>query len=327
MNGLNRHTAWWTLLVPALLALPGATVTGQLLDPSRQGEVGLDPKLGEFIDLNLQFYNEANQPVRLGDLIQRPTVLTLVYYRCPGICTPLLNELASTVDKLDLVPGQDYQLLTISFDPRERDIPNIARNKRTNLLGTLKRKVEEDAWHFLTGDADAIQALTRSVGFKYVPALEDFTHVGTVIFLTKEGKIVSYLDGGAKVQPMAAGDGLPQPQLLPMEMKLAILDATAGRPRTLMKKIQTLCWSYDPVNKGYVLAVDRVILGITVLFVAVFGGLLLFSKSRRNQGTPNAKLCVGDPEPATAQEGAPNARFRVGDPGASPEQSPKGRQE
>jgi hypothetical protein len=84
-------------------------------------------------------------------------------------------------------------------------------------------------------------------------------------------------------------------------MKLAILDATVGRPRTLMKKIQALCWSYDPVNKGYVLAVDRVILGITVLFVAVFGGLLLFSKGRRNQ-------------PATAQE-------------ASPEQSPKGRQE
>jgi protein SCO1/2 len=314
MNGLNRHTTWWTLLASALLAVPGATVTGQLLAPNQQGEVGLDLKLGESIDLNLPFYNEANQPVRLGDLIQHPTALTLVYYRCPGICTPLLNELASTVDKLDLVPGQDYQLLTISFDPRERDIPNLARNKRTNLLGTLKRKVEEDAWHFLTGDADSIQALTRSVGFKYVPVLEDFTHVGTVIFLTKEGKIVSYLDGGAKVQAMAAGDAPPQPQLLPMEMKLAILDATAGRPRILMKKIQALCWSYDPVHKGYVLAVDRVILGITVLFVAVFGGLLLFSKRRRNQ-------------PATAQEGAPNAKFRVGDPETSPEQRPKGRQE
>jgi protein SCO1/2 len=314
MNGMNRYLPWWTLLVSALWAIPGATVTGQLLNPNQQGEVGLDLKLGESIDLNLQFYDEANQPVRLGDLIQRPTVLTLVYYRCPGICTPLLNELASTVDKLDLVPGQDYQLLTISFDPRERDIPNLARNKRSNLLGTLKRKVAQDAWRFLTGDADAIQALTRSVGFKYVPVLEDFTHVGTVIFLTQEGKIVSYLDGGAKVQAMAAGDEPPKPQLLPMEMKLAILDATAGRPRTLMKKIQTLCWSYDPVNKGYVLAVDRVILGITVLFVAVFGGFLVFAKGRRTR-------------PAPAQEGDPNAEWGVGEPQASPKQSPKGRQE
>jgi len=243
--------------------------------------VGIEPQLGQTIPLDLIFYDEDGEPVALSDVIQRPTALTLVYYRCPGICTPLLNALASTVDavadKWEMTPGADYQLLTISFDPRERETPDLGRNKKAALLRSLENKVEDSDWRFLTGEQKNITALTQAVGFNYIPSNQDFTHAGTVIFLTQEGKIVSYLDGGPKLSPMKEA----RPRILPMEMKLAIIDATAGTPRTLMKKVQALCFSYDPSGKGYVLQVNRLILAVTVGFVLVFGSFLIMFKSKK----------------------------------------------
>ncbi len=264
-----KHARWQAVAIAALLCTVGNA-------PAEQTSVGVDPKLGEFVDLDLTFYDETGKAAALGEIIDGPTALTLVYFRCPGICTPLLNAMAETMDEVaqdyDLVAGQDYRHLTISFDPRERDVPDMAQNKQRALLASLEHKIEPAGWRFMTGEPENITALTDQVGFRYVQTNQDFSHKGVVIFLSKQGKIVSYLDGGPKVSSI--GQQEPKPTLLPMELKLALNDAAAGTPRSLMTKLQGLCYRYDPNTKKYGLMINRIILGVGVVTLLVFGGFL-----------------------------------------------------
>jgi len=231
-------------------------------------EVGIDEKLGETIPLDLSFFDEAGKAVTLRSLLSRPTVLTLVYFRCPGICSPLMHEVADTVEELDLVAGIDYDLVTVSFDDRETS--ELASTAKRNLLGGMKKKIPPESWRFLTGSPESIAALTEGVGFRYKRDRDDFVHAATVIFLSKDGKIVRYL-GGLK--------------LLPADMKMAILDAAEGTPRTLMQRIQRLCYAYDPAGKTYVFKVNRIILAVTLAGAAIFVLYLLLA--RRKSAAPS----------------------------------------
>ena len=244
--------------------------------------VGVDQKLGEMVNLDLTFNDEQGNAVALRDLIDGPTALTLVYYRCPGICTPLLNEMASVMDdvadKYEMFAGKDYRLLTISFDPTENGNVKMVQNKKQAMLKLLNHDISPDGWRFMTGDAANINALTDAVGFRYIPANQDFTHKGVVIFLSKKGKIVSYLDGGPRMSSVS--QETPKPNILAMEMKLALNDAAEGTPRGLMQKLQGLCFRYDPNRKTYGLMVNRIILGLGVLTLLAFGGFLMFKGKR-----------------------------------------------
>ena len=228
--------------------------------------VGVEEKLGETIPLDLRFTNEAGQEVTLDEMIDKPTILTLVYLRCPSICSPLMNEVAAVVDdeSFDLVAGEDFQLLTVSFDIT--DNPDLTSTAKKNLLARMEnREVSADSWQFLTGSAESISALTDAVGFRYRRENDDFVHAASVIFLSPEGKIVRYLPGLS---------------ILPADMKMAVFDAAEGTPRTMMHKLQRLCYSYDPEGRGYALQVNRIILGITLPGVLLFLGYLLLKKKK-----------------------------------------------
>ncbi len=226
--------------------------------------VGIEEKLGTVLPPGLMFHDETGEVVELTQLIKRPTILTLVYLRCPGICSPLMNELAKTVDEVtELTPGEDYDIITVSFDARED--AEIAATGKKNLLGRMKTKVPPEAWRFLTGDERNIARLTTTVGFHFQKDKEDFKHAGTVMFLSKDAKIVRYLTGLS---------------VLPMDWKLAINDAREGTPRTLMQRIQKICYAYDPEAKAYTLQVNRIVLWVTLAGVLVFAGFL-FVKRRR----------------------------------------------
>lgn len=281
MNSYRRQLIG--LLLAVVTAFGVGNVTAQ---QESQVSVGVDPKLGEFIDLDLAFFDEEGKEVALRDMIDGPTALTLVYFRCPGICTPLLNAMATTMDKVaqeyDMLAGQDYRHLTISFDPREREVPDIAKNKQQAMLGSLKHRIEPAGWRFMTGESENIATITQQVGFRYLEAKQDFSHKGVVIFLSKEGKIVSYLDGGPKMSSVAQQK--PQPNILPMELKLALNDAAEGTPRSLIEKLQGLCYSYDPAAKTYGLMINRIILGVGVVTLLAFGGFLFFlGKPRKSR--------------------------------------------
>jgi protein SCO1/2 len=227
--------------------------------------IGIEEHLGERIPLEeLTFTDEEGAPLTLGTLFDRPVVLTLVYYRCPSICTPLLQEVAHVADLTDLEPGEDYRIVTISFDPN--DSAELAKIKKANMLATLEHKqVPEDGWRFLTGEEDQIRRITEAVGFHYTRDANeiDFVHAATVIFLSPEGKIVRYLNGT---------------RFNPADLKMAVVDASEGRARSFMQRIQRLCYSYDPEGRAYVLKINRIILGVTLIFAGAFGAFL-FSKN------------------------------------------------
>jgi len=252
-------------MLPLCCVMLALASVGAAQESSR---VGVEEHLGDVIPIEtFSFTDEQGKTVALKDLFDKPIVLTLVYFRCPGICTPLLQELVKNVDNCDLTPGEDYRLITVSFDPTET--AEMAERKKTNMLGAMKRKdVQPDAWRFLTGEEKDIRRLTDAVGFYYMKDENDadYIHAASVMFLSPNGKIVRYLNGT---------------EFNPADLKMAVIDASEGRARSFMQKVQTLCYTYDPESRGYVLQLNRIILGITIAFVAVFGGFLLLTNSRR----------------------------------------------
>jgi len=232
---------------------------------------GIEEKLGAFVPLDVAFADEEGAETTLRKLVVRPTVLLIVYLRCPNICNPTMHEMAKTLDKLDLRPGSDFDLVTISMD--ETDTPELAKVAKKNLLDSLQKKIPPEGWRFLTGKPENIRKVTDAAGFYFERDKADFIHASTLIFISKEGKIVRYLPGL---------------KILPADMKMAILDAAEGVPRPFIEKIQRLCFTYDPKGQTYVLRVNRIILAVTFLFVGSFAAFLLI----RRRGAKAKKASV-----------------------------------
>jgi protein SCO1 len=238
----------------------------QDLELKVEPQVGIDQKLGEFVPLkDLRFFDEEGAEVAFDQFFDLPVVLTLVYFRCPGICTPVLNEVASAISKTKgMEPGIDYRLLTVSFEPKET--PEMAKMKRENMIASVENKeVPLNAWRFFTGTQENITKLTNAMGFHYMldENEADYIHMGTVMFISPDGKIVRYLEGLS---------------INPADFKMAVLDAQKGLPRDIMQAVRKLCSTYDPASRSYVLQINRIILGITFLFVLIVGGTLMLSK-------------------------------------------------
>ena len=232
-------------------------------DSVKQSEVGIDEKLGETIPLDLTFIDEYGKPVALKNLFTKPTILTLVYYRCPGICSPLLNGVSYMVDRLDLEPGKDYNIITISFSPREDYI--MASEKKKNYTDNMKKKIPEGSWHFLTGDSASIAKITDAVGFRYQPQGQDYMHGAVITVLSQEGKIARYLYGV---------------DFLPLDVKLALTEASEGRTGPTINKLLKMCYSYDPAGRKYVLDVTRVAGGGMLLIIIGFVLILTLKKKK-----------------------------------------------
>ena len=256
-----RHLAI-ALLLPVLAAtIVVGTGPAWAREYANDPKPGIEENVGGVLPTDLTFKDENGLTVNLRELIQRPTLLTLVYFRCPSICSPLMHELAAVTDKMEMTAGEDYDLITVSFDDREG--PELARQAKKNLLSRKKREIDPAHWRFLTGDAANITVLADVIGFRFRKVKEDFDHAATVAFVDKDGKIVRYL-GGLK--------------LLPADVELAIVDTMEGRSRSLMQRIQKLCFSYDPEGKTYVFQVNRIILFVTLFAVALFVAYLLIRR-------------------------------------------------
>ncbi len=219
--------------------------------------VGIIEKLGHYVPLDVELYDESGNLVQLKSLINKPTLIAFVYFRCTGICTPLLNEVTKVVDKMDLELGKDYQILTISFDFTEQ--PETASDKRDNYLGEIRKSVNPDGWRFLTGDSTNICRLTDSMGFYYQRSGKDWIHPTGLIAVSPEGKITRYLYGIYQ---------------LPLDVKLAVMEASQGHTAPTISKILNMCYTYDPDGKHYVFNIVQisgvVVVGLVALFVVVF---------------------------------------------------------
>lgn len=235
-------------------------------EDGKNSPVGIDEKLGQKVPGDITLFDETGKPVKFGDLTDgKPVILTLVYYRCPGICSPLLTDLTHVVDKLDLVIGKDYKIITVSFNTAEDY--TMASEKKKNYFGLLKiKKPGENDWRFLTGDSVNIAKITDAVGFRYIKQGNDFVHAGALTMLSPDLKITRYLYGA---------------EFLPFDVKMGLLEASEGKIGSPISKITKLCFSYDAEGKKYVLNITRVI-GSGILFVLlVFGVILVAAKKRK----------------------------------------------
>jgi protein SCO1/2 len=218
-------------------------------------EIGVIEKLDQYIPMDAEIINEQGDTVVIGDLIDKPTILNFVYFRCPGICSPLMDGLADAMDGNDMVLGEDYQALTISFDPREATF--LAVRKKNNYLNLMKKKEQaEKGWQFFTADSANISRLTDAAGFRYKPTGNDFIHSATLIILDPNGKITRYMNGI---------------YFLPFEMKMTLLDAADSKSGPTINRVLQYCYSYDPEGQKYVMNITKVA-GTLIIFL----GLVLF---------------------------------------------------
>ena len=228
-------------------------------------DIGFDEKLGEKIPLNLSFIDEYGKPVTLKELFTKPVIFTLVYYRCPGICSPLLSGVASAIDRLDMEAGKDYNIVTISFDPSDSYL--TAGEKKNNYQETMNKKIPADAWRFLTGDSASIAQITDAVGFRYMKQGQDFMHAAAIMAISKDGKIARYLYGT---------------EFNPIDMKMAVIEAAEGRTGPTVATLMKLCYSYDPEGKKYVMNITRIAGTGIVLVLGIFITVLIIKKKRNS---------------------------------------------
>jgi len=231
-------------------------------------EVGIDEKLGSYIPVDLKFRNAEGDTVRLNELLNKPAILALVYYDCPGVCHPLLAGLSELVDRIEMQPGTDFNVITLSFDHSEK--PHTARRWKKEHLNSLKRSIPEDSWSFLTGDSVSINKLTDAVGFYFKKDSNNtFLHSGALIVLSEKGMISRYIFGSI---------------FLPFDVKMALIEAQRGEFRPTVNKILQFCYSYDREGNTYVFNVKKVFGGAMILFVAIlFITLTIRSNAKKSK--------------------------------------------
>lgn len=249
-----------------LILFSGISLYGQKAfdDLTKDPEIGITEHLDEFLPTDIYLVDENNQRVLLSDLIDKPTIINWVYFRCPGICSPLMEGLAKVMDASDLVAGVDYQVLTISFDPTETI--DLGIRKKTSYLNLVdKKETIRQGWKFFVSDSASIAKGTNAVGFKYKRTGNDFVHAASVMVVSPKGKITRYLNGI---------------YFLPFDFKMAVIESSKGMSSPTINKIMQYCFSYDPVGQAYVLNVTK-ISGTLILFVAMLFFLVLIFKPKR----------------------------------------------
>jgi protein SCO1/2 len=204
-------------------------------------QVGISPPTGAKVPPDLSFVDADGRTIRLADLFSdRPVILHLVYYECPMLCKLSNDGLMRAVDTLSLKPGQDYSIVTVSFDPREG--PELAGRARDLAIERFGRDAVERGWHFLTGDAESIDRLCDAVGFRYRydAKTKQFAHASGAFVLTADGTLSRFLSGI---------------EYSPRDLRLALVEASAGRVGTVTDQVLLMCYMYDPATGKYGLAI------------------------------------------------------------------------
>ena len=243
--------------------------------PAPLREIGFDQNLDQLVPLDTPLVDEAGHAVRLGDFFgKRPVVLVFAYYDCPMLCTQVINGLSSALGVLSLEPGKDFEIVTVSFDPR--DTPATATAKKAVYLDRYKRPGAAAAWHFLTGDPASITRLTRAAGFRYVwdDQTKQFAHPTGVIVLTSEGRLARYLFG------IEYG---------PRDLRLALVEASAGKVGTPVDALLLYCYHYDPMTGRYGLVIMRAMrIGGAATVFALAGFIFIMLRREKRHGWRSA---------------------------------------
>ncbi|MFA8299992.1 MAG: SCO family protein [Hyphomicrobiales bacterium] len=230
-----------------------------------QTDIGIDEHLDTYLPKDIYFTNLQDERVNLTDLIDKPTVIAFVYFKCPGICSPLLDGIREVIERSEMKLGKDYQVITISFDAT--DTPELGREKKKNYTHSMREDIDTKHWIWLTGDSTNIYKATEATGFKFKRQGVDFIHTGAIIAISPKGKITRYLHGL---------------YFLPFDFKMSIIEANKEKSSPSINKVLEFCFSYDPDGKKYVFNVTR-IMGTIIIVLAVALFLLLILKRKKTK--------------------------------------------
>jgi protein SCO1/2 len=257
-------------------------------------EVGIEQRLGQQLPLDALFSDELGRPVRLGQYFgRRPVILVLAYYNCPMLCTQVFNGLVSSLRVVSFDAGKEFDVVAVSFDPRDR--PADAAAKKKAYVDEYRRPGAAMGWHFLTGGSGSIERVTRAAGFRYRydESTGQFAHSTAIYVATPEGKLSRYFYG------IEYG---------PRDLRLALVEASSNRIGTPVDQILLYCYHYDPKLARYTAAIMSVVrLGGAAAVVILSTFLTIMWRRDRRRETPHpapafAEASAGKPLPSTSSE-------------------------
>ncbi len=230
--------------------------------PRELQAVDVEEHLGEIVPLDLPFIDEMGKPVRLSEYFGKgkPVLLTMAYYKCPMLCTLVLNAAGQVAKDIAWNPGEEYQMLTISIDPSET--PELAKVKKDNYLKFIGKPGIEDGWHFLVGSEANSKKIAEALGFKYyyVEEKKEYAHPAVAFVLTEGGKIARYHYGI---------------QFKERDVRLSLVEASEGKIGSSIDRLILYCFHYDPSAKGYVLMATNLMKLGGLITVLILGGFLV----------------------------------------------------
>lgn len=225
------------------------------------------------LPLDLQFVDDRGKPVRLADYFhdERPVLISLVYYRCPMLCNLVIDGMLDALSDVELAPGDDYTLLTVSIDPTEK--PTLARAKKQSYLDAWGDPRGDAGWHALTGPAASSRALADAVGFeyRYLEDRNEYAHPAALFVITPEGRVSRYLHGVAHE---------------PRTVQLALVEASQGKIGSAIDQFVLYCYQYDAEEGRYAPVAMRIMqigggLALVVLAIFLFGFWRLEVRQKR----------------------------------------------
>jgi len=232
--------------------------------------VGIEQRLNEQIPPDLAFRDETGKPVHLADYFgKKPMILNLVYYQCPMLCGEVLSGLESALRVMKFDVGKEFDVLTISFDPRET--PDMAVKKKAEFLKRYGRAGAEQGWHFLTGPKESIDVLTKAAGFQYeyIEKTGQFAHATAIMVLTPGGKISQYYYGV---------------EFAPKDLRLGLIQASGNKIGTVVDQVLLYCYHYDPATGKYGAIISRILQlagAATIIIMGVFIAVMIRMGSNR----------------------------------------------
>ncbi|MGC0774066.1 MAG: SCO family protein [Candidatus Acidiferrum sp.] len=269
MNWLRSIPAAFALLLSVSAAsaqtVPNNVGTASQGLPPILQNVGFEPTLNARLPLDLAFRDETGRNVQLRDYFtKKPVLLALVYYGCPMLCDQLEQGVVGSLRMLSFNPGRDYEVVFVSFDPRES--PEMAAEKKVSAMKQFHRPETADGWHYLTGSEESIDALTKAANFRYSFDKKSglFAHASGIMLLTPDGRISRYFYG---VEYPAR------------EVRLGLVDASAGKIGTVIDHVLLYCFQYDPSSARYSASILKILrLGGVLTIVCLVAGMLIFRR-------------------------------------------------
>ena len=235
---------------------------------NKQMQIGFEEKQGTYAAMDTKLVNENGDTVLLKDVITKPTILNLVYYNCPGTCSPLMWGISKFIDATDLKVGEDFQVVTISFDPDERI--NLGIKKKASYISTMKKKETAANWQFFVSDSINIAKITESVGFGFEKVNDQFVHPTGLIALGSDGKIIRYLRGI---------------EFVPFDIKITLIEAAKGKIGPSINRLLSVCYGYDTKGNQYVFNVTKVSAIVILFIIVVVFIILAFTRIKFNTRT------------------------------------------